>query len=72
MAESLAQRLSAAKLDQMSERELRAALAALVNAVQNLATKMDTLGAKLNADATVTDTDYATNFVTTTAAIITD
>ena len=56
-AESLAKRLSATKLDQLSERELRAVLAALVNGVQAIA-------AKLDADGTVTDTDYAATFAT--------
>lgn len=72
MAESVKTRLSASKLDQLSERELRALLAATVDAIQNQATKLDTLTAKLNADAGVTDTDYATNFASTTAAIVTD
>lgn len=72
MAESVAVRINQAHLDQMSERELRKLLGAIVDGVQNLATKLDTLTAKLNADAGVTDTDYATNFVSTTAAIITD
>ena len=72
MAESVAVRINQARLDQMSERELRKLLGAIVDGVQNLATKMDTLTAKLNLDAGVTDTNYATDFVSTTAAIITD
>lgn len=71
-AESVLARMGHTQLDKMSERQLRATLAALVNAVQNLATKMDTLATKLNNDAGVTDVNYATDFATTTAAIITD
>lgn len=71
-AESVATRLGQMKIDQLSERQLRAVLAATVDAVQNLATKLDTLTAKLNADAGVTDTNYATDFASTTAAIIID
>lgn len=72
MAESVKHRINAANLDQASERELRALLAASVDAIQNLAAKLDTLTAKLNADAGVNDTNYATDFASTTAAIITD
>lgn len=71
-AESVAVRINQAHLDQLSERELRKLMGAMVDSIQNLATKIDVLTAKLNADATVTDTDYATNFASTTAAIITD
>ena len=41
----------------------------LGKALLAMATKIDVLTAKLNADAGVTDTDYATNFNSTTAAI---
>jgi hypothetical protein len=71
-AESVTQRLGHTQLDRVSERQLRAIVAAQTDAIQNLATKLDTLTAKLNADAGVTDTNYATDFATTTAAIITD
>lgn len=71
-AESTKQRLAATDLGTKADRELRKLLAAQTDAIQNLATKLDTLTAKLNADAGVTDVNYATDFVTTTAAIITD
>lgn len=62
MAEQLNKRLASAKLDQMSERELRALLAAMIDGMRAVA-------AKLDADATVTDTNYAATldgFVTKT------
>ena len=40
----------------------------LAQAVVALATKIDVLTAKLNADGGVTDTDYATNFASTVSA----
>ena len=60
-AESAKIRISKSGLDQLTERELRALLAAIVNAIQNIATKLD-------ADSGVTATDFAS----TTAAIIID
>lgn len=54
------------------ERFHRASSGALVDAIQNLATKLDVLTAKLNADAGVTDANYAIDFASTTAAIVTD
>lgn len=57
---SLKQQVSA-MADFRDERALTPALAAIVDAIQNLATKLD-------ADATVTGTDFAS----TTAAIIID
>jgi hypothetical protein len=54
------------------ERFHRTSSAAIVDAIQNLATKLDTLTAKMNADAGITDANYATDFASTTAAIVTD
>lgn len=71
-AESVAVRINQTNLDQLSERQLRKLMGAMVDAIQNLATKCDTLTTKLNADAGVTDTNYATDFASTTAAIVTD
>jgi hypothetical protein len=59
--ESVKTRLAQVKLGDVNDRELRALLVAIVDGLQNIATKLD-------ADATVTGTDYAS----TTAAIITD
>lgn len=50
--ESVSQRLNATNLDQLTERQLRALLGNLVDALQALT-------AKLDADAGVTDTNYA-------------
>ena len=69
--ESVATRVSALP-DQMTAKELRPLLLAIVDAIQNLAAKTDTLTAKLNADGGVTDTNYATDFASTTAAIVKD
>lgn len=55
--ESVAQRLNATALDKLSERELRALLSSLVDGIQAIA-------AKLDADAGVTDTNYAATFAT--------
>lgn len=71
MAESINQRL--AKLaDKADAKELRALLnavlvdnAALRTSITAVTAKLDLLTAKLNADAGVTDTDYATNFAST-------
>ena len=71
-AESVAVRINQTNLDQLSERQLRKLMGAMVDAIQNLATKCDTLTTKLNADAGVPDTNYATDFASTTAAIVTD
>lgn len=49
--ESVAARLSVLNIDKASEREIRTLIAALVNGVQALASKLD-------SDATVTDTNY--------------
>lgn len=57
MAESVAKRIAAAKLDQMSERELRILVAALVDGLQAIM-------AKLDGDSGVTSTDYAAVFAT--------
>jgi len=51
MAESLNQRINAMSIDEKSKRELRAILEAMRADYVALATK-------LNADATVTDTNY--------------
>lgn len=59
MAESIASRINASKLDGMSERELRVLMLAVLAAINNLATKLD-------ADAALTDKDY----VATTKAIL--
>lgn len=59
MAESIASRINASKLDGMSERELRAILLAALAAINNLATKLD-------ADAALTAKDY----VASTKAIL--
>lgn len=59
--ESVAQRLNASNLDQLSERQLRALLGNLVDALQAIT-------AKLDADAGVTDTNYSA----TVATFITD
>ena len=69
--ESVTARISALP-DQMTAKELRPLLAAMVDAIQNLAAKNDTLTAKLNADGGVTDTNYATDFASSTAAIVID
>ena len=71
MSESIKQRL--AKLaDKRDARELRALLDATQTDLTNLRTafvaltaKVDVLTAKLNADAGVTDTNYATDFAST-------
>lgn len=55
--ESVAQRLGATNLDKLSERQLRALLVALVDGLQAVC-------AKLDADAGVTDTNYATTLAT--------
>ena len=52
MAESLQQRINAMGIGSMSAKELRFALAAVLDALQAVA-------AKLDADAGVTDTNYA-------------
>lgn len=52
MPEQVNKRLAASKLDQMSQRELLIMLNALMDGVRAVA-------AKLDADATVTDTNYA-------------
>lgn len=59
MAESIASRINASKLDGMSERELRALMLAVLAAINNLATKLD-------ADVALTAKDYAA----TTKAIL--
>lgn len=58
--ESVKARVSALP-DNMTAKELRPLLAAIVDSIQSIATKLD-------ADATVTQTD----FVATTAAIVID
>lgn len=55
--ESVAQRLNASSLDKLSETQLRILLAALVDGLQAVC-------AKLDADAGVTDTNYAAVFAT--------
>lgn len=55
LPESAAKRLSSTNLDKLSERELRTLLAALVDGIQAVCTKLD-------ADAGVTDVNYATTF----------
>ena len=55
--ESVAQRLGATNLDKLTERELRILLGALVNGLQAIT-------AKLDADGTVTDTDYTATLAT--------
>lgn len=45
------------------------AILVLAKALFAMAQKIDVLTAKLNADAGVTDTNYAVNFATTTDAI---
>jgi len=61
MAESINTRFSKSSLDTMSKRELKAAVGAILDALQAVA-------AKLDADDTVTDTDYAA----VVSAIVTD
>lgn len=61
MSKSVATRLAATNLDKLTERELRALLAALVDGIQAVC-------AKLDADAGVTDTNYAATF----AGFVTD
>jgi hypothetical protein len=61
MAESINTRFSKSSLDTMSKRELKAAVGAILDALQAVA-------AKLDADATVTDTNYAA----VVTAIVTD
>lgn len=60
-AESAKQRLNALAIDGRSKEELVILVAKLVDGIQALA-------AKLDADGTVTDTDYAATF----AAYVTD
>ena len=55
--ESAAQRITATNLDKETERNLRALMANLVDALQALT-------AKLDADAGVTDTNYAATLAT--------
>lgn len=47
---------------------IRAAVIAALTAIDAANTKINTLTTKLNADAGVTDTNYATNFSTTNVA----
>jgi hypothetical protein len=73
--ESVKQNVAAMQLTGVNERELQRTLAAIVDAIQNIATKLDVTTAKLNADAANTqlnDTNYAVDFASTTAAIIAD
>lgn len=55
--ESVNQRLNAATLGVRDERQLRALLASIVDALQALSTKLD-------GDAGVTDTNYAATLAT--------
>lgn len=59
MAESITRRIGAAHFDQLSERELRALLNALVDAINAVATKLDN-----NAAA-------GTGYATAVAAVLT-
>lgn len=62
MPEKASQRMAFSKLDQLSKRELLALVNAMIDGTRALA-------AKLDADATVTDTNYAATldaFVTKT------
>lgn len=53
--ENISQRVAKSKLDALSKRELRALLVAMVDGVRAIT-------AKLDADATVTDTNYTATF----------
>lgn len=57
MPEKASQRVAYSKLDQLSKRELLALLTAMIDGTRAIA-------AKLDADATVTDTNYAATFDT--------
>lgn len=57
MPEKASQRIAKSKLDQLTKRELLALLGAVIDGTRALA-------AKLDSDATVTDTDYAAKFDT--------
>lgn len=57
MPEKASQRMAFSKLDQLSKRELIALLNAMIDGTRAIA-------AKLDADATVTDTNYAATFDT--------
>jgi len=71
MAESINQRL--AKLSEKSDaRELRAILQGVLEentvlrtSITSITSKLDALGAKLNADSGVNDTDYDEDFAAT-------
>ena len=60
MPESVKQRIGSTGLDQMSERELRILIAALVDGVQALAAKLDADA----ANTALNDTNYAATFAT--------
>lgn len=68
MAESINQRLSASKLDQLSEREVRALLGAILTDLTALKTQLAQLITDYNANATIaTDTTAVAPTLTFTA-----
>jgi diadenosine tetraphosphate (Ap4A) HIT family hydrolase len=58
MPETLTQRLAKTNLDQMSEREMRALLGAIIDGVRALAAKLDADA----ANTALNDTNYAATF----------
>ena len=68
MAESINRRLSASRLDQLSEREVRALLGAILVDLTALRTQLAQLITDYNANATIaTDTTATAITLTTTA-----
>lgn len=70
MAESIQERMQFLP-DVEASNEIRTLLQAQREATDAMAAKLDALGAKLNADAGVTDTDYAEDNATTVSGFIT-
>ena len=60
MPETLSQRLAAANLDTMTEREMRALLGAIIDGVRAMAAKLDADA----ANTALNDTNYAATFDT--------
>lgn len=63
MPESVTYRLNSSNIDQLSMRELRAILVAVVDALNNISTKLDTAGGSIAG--------LGTNYAATTTNILT-
>lgn len=59
MAESIKQRLGAAQIDKMSDREVRALLTAILTDLTALTTQLGVLITDYNANATISDNTTA-------------